>query len=116
MSDGPRLPPKVPQIPPRGDRVQRRPMAERPGREAQQPYIDNNASIGSLAKHMRIGIDQSKPMTTVDTRQLMLILDTLITFAFGGQLAQQFQADLSAAMASAMSAQQARAETGGVEE
>ena len=42
------------------------------------PIHDQVASVVSLARVMRSGLDASRVKTEVDTRQLMLILDTLI--------------------------------------
>lgn len=108
MSDRPRSFTPPPQIPPRDQRGPRRrvPMAERPGRDPQRPYIDHHASVGALARHIRIGLDMSKPMSTVNTRELALILDTMIGASLGGEAKEQFHAEIAAAYAGAAQAQE----------
>ena len=108
----PQIAPRVPQIGPRRERARPVPMAERPGRKPEQPYVDHRGSAASLARHLRMGIDLSKPTTTVNTHELALILDTMLGIGFGGENAQQFQADLATASAAAMAAQRERAEQG----
>lgn len=113
MSDKPRQPLRIPQIPPRGQpRRTATPMAERPDRDPVRPYVDHRASVASLARHMRLGLDMSKLNTTVSTHQLALILDTMLGVGFRGEQSVQFEADLQAATAAAMAAQQERAEKG----
>ena len=87
-------------------------MAERPGRQPEQPYVDHRGSVASLARHLRMGLDLSKATTAVNTHELALILDTMLGIGFGGETAQQFQADLATASAAAMAAQRDRAEKG----
>jgi hypothetical protein len=91
-------------------------MAKRPGREPSQPYINHHATFASLAKHLRMGMDMSKPTTVVNTHELALILDTMIGVGLGGEAAQQFQGDLAAAHAAAVAAQTDRATKGDGEE
>jgi len=87
-------------------------MSERPGRQAEQPYVDHRGSVASLARHLRMGLNLTHPTTAIDTRELALILDTMLGIGFGGENAQQFHADLQAASAAAMAAQRERAEKG----
>jgi hypothetical protein len=114
MSDRPFLqPPRIPTIPPRSQRRRTAaPMAQRPGRDPEHPYIDHHAGFANLAKHLRMGLDMSRLETVVNTHQLALILDTMIGIGLGGEAAQQFQADLAAAHAAAMAAQEDRAAKG----
>ena len=112
MSDrAPIQPPRIPLIPPRSQRSQRKTpsMAQRPGRDPERPYIDHHASFASLAKHLRMGLDMSKPTTVVNTHELAVILDTMIGVGLGGETAQQFHSDLAAAHGAAMAAQEDRA-------
>jgi hypothetical protein len=95
---------------PRGQRARPVPMAERPGRQPEQPYVDHRGSVASLARHLRMGLDLAHPTTSVNTHELALILDTMLGIGFGGDRAQQFQADLQTAAAAAMAAQEERAE------
>ena len=107
MSDRPPIqPPRIPLIPPRSQRRRTAsPMAQKPGRDPERPYIDHHAGFASLAKHIRMGLDLSKPTTEVNTHQLAVILDTMIGVGLGGEAAQQFGSDLAAAHAAAVAAQ-----------
>ena len=100
-------------IPPRSQRRRTAsPMAQKPGRDPERPYIDHHAGFASLAKHIRMGLDMSKPTTEVNTHQLAVILDTMIGVGLGGEAAQQFGSDLAAAHAAAVAAQTDRAMKG----
>ena len=98
-------PPRIPAIPPR-ERERAAPMSAHPDRDPQRPYMNNRASIASLARHLRSGLDMSKETSVVKTHELALVLDTMIGFGFGGAGAQQYQADLAVAHAAAVKAQE----------
>lgn len=97
-------PPRTPQIAPRAQRERGR-MADRPGRDPQRPYVDQHASLASLAKHLRAGLDLSQPTTVVDTHTLAMLLEHVVTVGFGPQaitqLALEREAMLQAGVAAA---------------
>lgn len=110
--------PRRPLIPPRTPRRERKPtrMADQPGRDPRQPYIDHRANVGSLAKHLRIGLDPDKPQTVVSTQELALILDYVIGLAFPTEGQNQYQTELAGAYAGLAAAQEKRALEGEADE
>jgi hypothetical protein len=91
-------PARVPQIAPRTPRQQQARMTDRPGRDPQRPYINEHASLGSLAKHMRTGLDLSQPTTVVNTHELATLLEHVITVGFGPQAVAQLALEREAAL------------------
>lgn len=95
---------KVPQIPPRQQPQQRARMAERPGRDPQRPYIDNHASLASLAKRIRAALDLSHPTATVNTHELAELLEHVIAVGFGPQASAQLSNERAAFLSTARQA------------
>ena len=105
----PRFPPRTPQIPPRGGQQRAAPQAQRPGRDARQPYINHHANLGALAKHMLIGIDKSQITTTVKTHELVGLLEQVIALGFGNAATEKMASTLYAAYQGAMAANEKQA-------
>lgn len=109
---GPDLPPtaRIPAIPRRPVQPQQR--ARMAGRDPQQPYVNQSASLASLARHMFMGIDKSKLETTVKTHELVLLLEHVMTIGFGGEASQKMAAELKTIYDTAVASNQAMATEG----
>lgn len=71
-----------PQIPPRRPSVPVPPAQQRPGRDPDHPYINHHANVGTLAKHMLLGLDPASATSTVETGPLLLIIHHCLTTGF----------------------------------
>jgi hypothetical protein len=79
-------------------------MGDRPGRDPQRPYVDEHASLASLAKHLRAGLDLSQPTTMVNTHELAVLLEHVIAVGFGPQAMTQMALERETALQAASAA------------
>ncbi len=79
-------------------------MAQRPGRDPQRPYVNEHATLASLAKHLRAGLDLSQPTTIVNTHELATLLEHIITVGFGPQAVAQLALEREAALGAGLAA------------